>query len=199
MKVLAATSNRGKINEIFQILAGAGISILTPQEAGLQLDVKEDGVTFEANAVLKAHAWRRASGYPTLADDSGLCVDALAGRPGVHTARFAGEGATDRENYELLLKLMEDVTDRKAHFMCAVALAISDDLVITAAGRCDGVILRGPIGQGGFGYDPVFLDPETGKSFAQLTDSEKNTRSHRARALISLKQKLGEQGLIGHR
>lgn len=199
MKVLVATSNRGKISEISQILAGTGISILTPQEAGLQLDVEEDGVTFEANAVIKAHTWRRYSGYPTLADDSGLCVDALAGRPGVLTARFAGDGATDQENYELLLKLMEGVTDRKAHFMCVVALAISDEMVITAFGRCDGVILHKPIGEGGFGYDPVFFDIETGKSFAQLTNNEKNTHSHRGRALISLKQKLEEQGLIGQK
>ena len=198
MKVLVATSNKGKISEISQILSGTGISILTPQEAGLRLDVEEDGETFEANAVLKAHAWRRASGYPTLADDSGLCVDALAGRPGVHTARFAGDDATDQENYELLLKLMEGITDRKAHFMCAVALSISDDIVITAFGRCDGVILHEAIGEGGFGYDPVFGDSETGKSFAQLSDNEKNTRSHRSRALISLKQKLEEQGLIEH-
>jgi XTP/dITP diphosphohydrolase len=137
MKVLVATSNRGKISEISQILADTGITILTPQEAGLRLDVEENGVTFEANAVIKAHTWCRASGYPTLADDSGLCVDALAGKPGVHTARFAGDGATDQENYELLLKLMDGVTDRKAHFMCVVALAISDDIVITAFGRCD--------------------------------------------------------------
>jgi len=198
MKVLVATSNKGKISEISQILSGTGISILTPQEAGLRLDVEEDGETFEANAVLKAHAWRRASGYPTLADDSGLCVDALAGRPGVRTARFAGDDATDQENYELLLKLMEGITDRKAHFMCAVALSISDDIVITAFGRCDGVILHEAIGEGGFGYDPVFGDSETGKSFAQLSDNEKNTRSHRSRALISLKQKLEEQGLIEH-
>jgi XTP/dITP diphosphohydrolase len=199
MKVLVATSNRGKISEISQILAGTGITILTPQETGLRLDVEENGVTFEANAVKKAHTWRRASGYPTLADDSGLCVDALAGRPGVHTARFAGDAATDQENYELLLKRMEGVTDRKAHFMCVVALAVSDETVITAFGRCDGVILHEPIGETGFGYDPVFGDPETGKSFAQLTDNEKNTRSHRGRALISLKQKLEEQGLIGHK
>jgi XTP/dITP diphosphohydrolase len=99
MKVLVATSNRGKVSEISQILSGTGISILTPQEAGLSLDVQENGVTFEANAAIKAHAWRRYSGYPTLADDSGLCVDALAGRPGVHTARFAGDNATDQENY----------------------------------------------------------------------------------------------------
>jgi XTP/dITP diphosphohydrolase len=198
MKVLVATSNRGKISEISQILAGTGISIFTPQEADLRLDVEENGLTFEANAVIKAHAWRRAGGYPTLADDSGLCVEALSGRPGVHTARFAGDGATDQENYELLLKLMKGVTDRKAHFLCVVALAISDDMVITASGRCDGVILQEPIGEGGFGYDPVFGDTQTGKSFAQLTDSEKNTRSHRGRALMALKQKLEEQGLIGH-
>ena len=196
MKVLVATSNRGKISEISQILSYAGITIITPQEAGLELNVEENGNTFEENAICKALSWQSASGYPSLADDSGLCVDALDGRPGVHTARFAGPCASDRENYELLLKLMEGKEDRKAHFTCVVALAISKDRVITATGRCDGVILHEPIGEGGFGYDPIFLDPETGKSFAQLTNDEKNKHSHRSRALVALKQKLKKQGLI---
>ena len=196
MKVLVATSNRGKISEISQILFDTGITIITPQDAGLNLDVEENGKTFEENARFKALAWQGASGYPTLADDSGLCVDALDGRPGVHTARFAGPNASDRENYELLLRLMEGKEDRRAHFMCVVALAISKDRVITATGRCDGFILHDPIGEGGFGYDPIFLDPETGKSFAQLANDEKNTLSHRSRALGALKQKLKEQGLV---
>jgi XTP/dITP diphosphohydrolase len=196
MKVLVATSNRGKISEISQILSHTGITIITPQEVGLQLDVEENADTFERNAVIKAIAWLRASGYPSLADDSGLCVDSLEGRPGVLTARFAGANASDKENYEHLLKLMEGIADRKARFMCVVALAISEDSVITATGQCEGVILHEPMGEGGFGYDPIFLDLKTGKSFAQISDHEKNARSHRSRALLSLKQKLDEQGLL---
>ncbi len=197
MKVLVASTNKGKISEISQILSHKDIAVISPQEAGLKLEVPEDGATFEANAVTKALAWYRAAGIPSLADDSGLCVDALDGRPGVHTARFAGEKATDRDNYELLLTLMEGVTDRKAHFVCAVALAVSKDVVITATGQCDGVILHEPMGEGGFGYDPVFFDEASGKSFAQLSDEEKNARSHRSRALVALRRKLEEQGIIG--
>lgn len=196
MKVLAATSNRGKISEISQILSGKDISIITPQQAGISLHVEENGETFEANAVIKAIAWYKASGIPSLADDSGLCVDALEGRPGVHTARFAGDKATDRENYELLLRLMQNITNRKAHFVCAVALAVSDDLVVTASGRCDGVILHEPMGEGGFGYDPVFFDEQSQMSFAQLSDEQKNSLSHRSRALVALRLKLMEQGVI---
>jgi len=196
MKVLVASSNRGKISEIIQILSHSDISIIIPEDVGLKVEVEETGDTFEANAVAKALAWYYASGIPSLADDSGLCVDALRGKPGVHTARFAGTGASDKENYELLLGLMEGATDRKAHFECAVALAISREIVITAAGRCYGVILHRPVGEGGFGYDPIFLDPETGKSFAQLTDEEKNKCSHRSRALTALREKLLDQGFI---
>jgi len=196
MKVLAATGNKGKISEIAKILSHKDISIITPGEAGLKLHVEENGDTFEANAVIKARAFFRASSIPSLADDSGLCVDALDGRPGVHTARFAGENATDRENYELLLKLLEGVSDRKAHFVCVVALALSDDLVITASGQCNGEILHQPVGEGGFGYDPVFCDEETGRSFAQLSDEEKNERSHRSRALVALKGMLQARGII---
>jgi len=196
MKVLVASSNRGKISEIIQILSNIGITVLTPEDINLQLEVEETADTFEANAVAKAIAWFHASGIPSLADDSGLCVDALRGKPGVHTARFAGKVANDKENYELLLKLMQGVTDREAHFECAVALALSRETVITATGRCYGIILHKPMGKGGFGYDPIFLDPETNKSFAQLTDEEKNIRSHRSRALQALRQKLLEHGFI---
>lgn len=196
MKVLAATSNKGKISEISQILSGSGITILTPYDVGIRLDVTEDGSTFLENALKKARAWHAASGLPSLADDSGLCVDALDGRPGVHSARFAGENASDRENYELLLRLMDGIVERTARFVCTMALAVSPDLVITADGRCDGTILTQPVGVNGFGYDPVFLDPESGLSFAQLSDEEKNKRSHRKRALVALRQKLIEAGII---
>jgi XTP/dITP diphosphohydrolase len=196
MKLLAATTNRGKIGEITRILSASGLTILSPADLGLRLDVEEHGLTFADNAVAKALAWHRASGLPSLADDSGLCVDALGGKPGVHSARFAGAGAGDRENYELLLRLMEGVADRRARFMCVAALALSEDTVITGEGQCEGVILTGPVGENGFGYDPVFLDPGSGRTFAQLSDAEKNEFSHRRRALEALKLKLAEQGII---
>lgn len=196
MKVLAATTNPGKIGEITRILSGAGISVISPAELGLALDVAEDGLSFADNAVAKALAWRRFSGMPSLADDSGLCVDALGGRPGVHSARFAGAGAGDRENYELLLRLMAGVEDRRARFVCVVALALSEDAVVTAEGQCEGVILTAPAGEGGFGYDPVFLHPESGRTFAQLEDDEKNALSHRGRALEALRRRLQERGVI---
>jgi len=196
MRILAATTNRGKIGEITRILSDSGITVLSPADLKLSLDVREDGSTFTDNAVAKALAWYRASGLPSLADDSGLCVDALDGRPGVHSARFAGPGAGDRENYELLLRLMDGVENRSARFVCVVALAVSEEAVITADGQCEGLILTGPVGENGFGYDPVFLDPASGKTFAQLSDEEKNAFSHRKRALEALKRKLEEQGII---
>jgi XTP/dITP diphosphohydrolase len=196
MKVLVATTNKGKIKEISEILSDAGITLVSPDQLGLKLEVEESGDTFAENALSKASAWQRASGLPSLADDSGLCVDALGGKPGVFSARFAGDGATDRANMELLLKLMEGQENRKARFVCVVALAVSEDMVITARGEYEGIILTAPLGEGGFGYDPVFLDPESGKTFAQLGNEEKNARSHRGRALMSLKQKLEEQGLV---
>lgn len=196
MKVLAATNNKGKLAEIRRILRVYPVEILSPTEIGLDLDVAEDGATFEENAIAKALAFCHASGLPSLADDSGLCVDALAGRPGVRSARFAGDGASDRDNYELLLKLLEGVKDRTAHFMCVVALALDGDTVITASGRCDGVILHAPRGDGGFGYDPVFLEPGLGKTFAELDEDEKNALSHRGKALAALGQRLREMGIF---
>lgn len=196
MRLLAATTNRGKIGEITRILSDSGITVLSPADLKLSLDVAEDGDTFADNAVAKALAWRRACDMPSLADDSGLCVDALGGRPGVHSARFAGPGAGDRENYELLLRLMDGVADRRARFECVVALALTEETVITATGQCEGVILTEPAGDNGFGYDPVFLDPASGRTFAQLSDEEKNEFSHRKRALEALKRKLKEQGII---
>ncbi len=196
MKVLAATTNKGKITEISQILSGTGITLVSPSDIRMNIDVEEDGLTFSDNAVLKAVTWRKASGLPSLADDSGLCVDALDGRPGVMSARFAGPDASDRDNMDLLLRLMEDKEDRRARFVCVVALALSEQLVLTAEGEYPGTILRSPRGTGGFGYDPLFLDLDSGKTFAQLSNEEKNTRSHRGRAILSLRKMLIDQGLI---
>jgi XTP/dITP diphosphohydrolase len=196
MRILAATTNRGKIGEITRILSVPNITVLSPVDLNLFLDVPEDGTTFAENAATKALAWHRAGGLPSLADDSGLCVDALDGRPGVHSARFAGAGAGDRENCELLLRLMEGIRRRSAHFVCVVALAVSEETVITATGQCEGVILTEPRERNGFGYDPVFLDPGSGRTFAELSAEEKNALSHRRKALEELKGKLEVQGII---
>lgn len=190
MKVLVATTNAGKAREIADILAGAGVSIVTPAELGIALDVPEDGSTFEDNAVKKAAAFRDASGMPALADDSGLCVDALSGAPGVISARYAGPQARDADNLELLLKNMRGIKERNARFVCVAALALTNGEVITARGEYHGLILERPQGTGGFGYDPVFLDPVTGRTFAELTLEEKNRVSHRKKALIALRDKL---------
>ena len=190
MKVLAATTNKGKIQEISDILARAGVSIVSLAELGLTLDVIEDGETFEENAIKKATAFRDAAGIPALADDSGLCVDALGGAPGVYSARYAGPSANDQDNIKLLLERLAGIPERKAHFVCVAALALTDGRVITGRGEFEGVIIDTPRGSGGFGYDPVFLDPVTGKTFAELSRDEKNRMSHRHRALEALKENL---------
>lgn len=196
MKVLAATTNKGKIREIADILSSLGITIVTPRELNLQLTVNEDGATFAENAAIKAHAWSKASGLPTLADDSGLCVDVLDGRPGVMTARFAGNDAGDEENMALLLESLKGKKNRTARFVCAVALVFPQGELLQAEGEYEGLICEEPLGDGGFGYDPIFLDPKSGKTFAQLQPEEKNTFSHRRRALEALKDKLQESGYL---
>ena len=195
-RILVATLNKGKIREIKDILKDTGIKILTPDDINNPVMVEEDGKTFLENAVKKATAWMKATGIDSLADDSGLEVISLGGRPGVRSARFAGDNATDSDNVRLLLKSMEGIRDRGARFVCEVALALRDGRIITARGEYEGIILKSPVGENGFGYDPVFFDPSTGKTFAQLSGKEKNALSHRRRALTSLREKLVEQGII---
>lgn len=199
MDILVATTNPGKIREITEILSGLNVSIITPNEINLALDVEEKGLNFAENAAIKARAWCEASGMPALADDSGLCVDALDGRPGVLSARFAGNSATDEENYQLLLKRMKGIQKRDARFVCVVALVFPEDEVILAEAHYEGRILEDPVGNAGFGYDPVFFDPASGKSFAQLTPEEKNNRSHRKKALEELKKKLIQSGYLNQK
>ncbi|RLA98187.1 MAG: non-canonical purine NTP pyrophosphatase [Deltaproteobacteria bacterium] len=195
-RILVATLNKGKIREIKDILKDTGIEILTPDDINKPVMVEEDGKTFLENAVKKATAWMKATGIGSLADDSGLEVISLGGRPGVRSARFAGDNATDSDNVRLLLKSMEGIRDRRARFVCEVALALRDGRIITARGEYEGIILKSPVGENGFGYDPIFFDPSTGKTFAQLSGKEKNALSHRRRALTSLREKLVEQGII---
>ena len=186
-----ATHNPGKLAEMKRILSGLGVEAISPAEAGVEVDVEETGTTFAENAMLKARAVCAAAGLPAIADDSGLCVDALNGGPGVYSARYGGEELDDRGRYMLLLECMRGQTTRAAHFSCAVACAFPNGDTLEAEGRCDGSIAFAPIGEGGFGYDPVFLAPGKGKTFGQLTAEEKAEISHRGKALAAFAEKLG--------
>ncbi|MEA3345820.1 MAG: XTP/dITP diphosphatase [Chloroflexota bacterium] len=184
MKLLIATRNRGKLREYEALLAGLELQLVDLTEMGISLEVEETGETFEENAVLKARAYAQASGLLTLADDSGLEVDALGGEPGVRTARYGGRGASDEDRYRLLLRRLEGVPkgERGARFRCVIAIATPDGELHTAEGVCEGCIAFQPRGSHGFGYDPVFFVPEYGCTMAQLPPEVKNRISHRARA-----------------
>ena len=190
MKYVLATHNPGKLKEMGAILARFGVEVVSPKDLGLTVDVEETGTTFAENAMLKAKAICAAAHLPAIADDSGLCVDALNGGPGVYSARYGGDGLDDRGRYMLLLNNMRGQTTRAAHFACAIACAFSNGDTLTAEGRCDGTIAFAPMGEGGFGYDPVFFVPEKAKTFGQLTAEEKSAISHRGRALESFVGKL---------
>ena len=183
MKFVLATHNPGKLKEMSAILGELGVEVVTPADLGLTVDVEETGTTFAENAMLKAKAVCAAAGLPAIADDSGLCVDALNGGPGVYSARYGGEELDDRGRYQLLLNSVRGVPDRAAHFESAIACAFPDGGELTAEGRCDGAVAFAPMGAGGFGYDPVFLVPSLKKTFAQMTDAEKDAISHRGKAL----------------
>ena len=188
-RLIMATNNAGKVKELRAILGSFYDEVVSLKEAGVDLQVEEDGETFEENAVKKAQAAAIVTGCDVLADDSGLCVDALGGAPGVYSARYAGEDATDKQNNDKLLAALEGVSDRSARFVCTVAL-VSGDKVTTAYGEVNGEITLSPSGSGGFGYDPLFYYPELGKTFGELSADVKNGLSHRARALEALKQLL---------
>lgn len=190
MRFVLATHNPGKLREMGEILKDFGIEVVSPKDLGITVDVEETGSTFAENAMLKAEAICKAANLPAIADDSGLCVDALSGAPGVYSARYGGEGLDDRGRYMLLLNSLRGAPTRAAHFACAVACAFPNGDTLTAEGRCDGSIAYAPLGEGGFGYDPVFLLPGTGKTFGQLTQEEKSAVSHRGRALKDFAGKL---------
>lgn len=180
-----ASKNQHKADEIKKIL-GEDFEVITQTEAGAgAIDVIEDGNTFEANAIKKAETIMKATGKPTIADDSGLCVDYLGGAPGIYTARYAGEGATDEENINKLLAAMKDadITQRDAKFVCVIALSFPDRDTVTFRGECAGKIAPRPKGDGGFGYDPVFYIPKYDATMGQLDAHIKNAISHRSDAL----------------
>jgi XTP/dITP diphosphohydrolase len=191
--VVLASRNPGKMREIERLLAHLDFTIVPQSDYGIE-DAEETGTSFEANAVIKARHAMRATGLPAIADDSGLAVDALGGRPGVYSSRYAGPRASDAENVDKLLSELGDRKDRGAEFHCvACFMAPGLDTPILTHGSWRGEILRAPRGSGGFGYDPVFLDPETGRASAELDPEEKNARSHRGVALRRLAEALGER------
>ena len=190
MKVVLASKNQHKLVEMRDILSAQGVEVVLESDVGVDVDVEETGTTFEENSLLKARAVMEASGLPAIADDSGLSVDALNGAPGVWSARYGGEELDDRGRYMLLLNSMRGQTTRAAHFACAIACAFPNGDELTAEGRCDGAIAFAPMGTEGFGYDPVFLVPEKGKTFGQLTAEEKSAVSHRGKALRAFSEKL---------
>lgn len=189
-RFLLASHNKGKLDELRTILSRLGVETIGLEDAGLNVHVEETGKTFRENALLKGIAACRASGLPSIADDSGLCVDALNGGPGVYSARYGGADLDDAGRCALLLENMRGGHSRTAHFFCTIACVFPDGNVIITEGRCDGMIAYAPMGIGGFGYDPVFFLPERGKTFAQLTAREKNEVSHRAKALREFAEKL---------
>ena len=184
MKLLLATGNRGKLREYRELLAGLPLTLVTPAEIGVDGRVAETGLTFAENARFKATELCRQSGLVTLADDSGLEVDALGGEPGVRSARYAGARATDRELVAYLLNKLNGVPPegRAARFRCVIAVATPDGRVYVRSGSCPGYVAEAPRGDFGFGYDPVFLLPELGLTMAELPAATKNRLSHRGRA-----------------
>jgi XTP/dITP diphosphohydrolase len=186
--IVIATRNPGKTAEIRDLLNGFPIDIKNLSDFGPIPDVEEDGTTFEENAYKKSSFTARVLGYPALADDSGLTVPALNGAPGVFSARYAGENATDEDRCRKLLSEMKGRRDRRAAFECVISLAVPSGPALTYEGRCEGQLVEAPAGANGFGYDPIFFYPPCNKTFAQLTREEKSRVSHRGKALQDLRE-----------
>lgn len=191
-KFLIASNNAHKVLELNRILNPLGITAVTAKDCSIDLgDVEETGTTFSENAEIKALSAFKKSGMPSIADDSGLVVDALNGRPGVYSARYGGENATDEDKYNKILEEMKDVPekDRTARFVSSICCILEDGTKIKAEGYSEGTIAFSPKGEDGFGYDPIFVS-QGGKTFAQLTSQEKDAVSHRGNALKILKEQL---------
>ena len=197
MKVVLASKNKHKLVEISKITEKFGFELILQSELGVDIDVEENGTTFEENSLLKARAVMEATGLPALADDSGIAVDALNGEPGIYSARYGfDESLDDWGRLELLLKNTEHVPDgqRQAQFVCVISFITPDEKVIQARGEIHGELTREPAGENGFGYDPIFYYPPLGKTTAELSPEEKNQVSHRANALNLFYEKMKEAG-----
>jgi XTP/dITP diphosphohydrolase len=183
-KLLLATTNDGKARELRQLLNGMPFELVTPKELGINIDVAEDKTSYQENASIKAEAYAQASGLISLADDSGLEVDALNGEPGIHSARYAGDKANDKDRVKYLLSRLEKIPPEKrsARFVCIIAIAVPGEKTIICRGDCHGSIITEPRGENGFGYDPVFYLAELGKTMAELSPEQKGQISHRGKA-----------------
>jgi len=184
--LVLATTNKGKLKEFKELLKDFPVEIQSLADFGPIPAVIEDGATFDDNAYKKAHFTAKVLGLPCIADDSGLAVEALDGAPGVYSARYAGDNASDAENTAKLLKDMEGKANRKAAFHCVISIAVPSGPALTYEGTCEGELLATPRGEDGFGYDPIFFYPELGKTFAELSMEEKNKVSHRGRAMAEM-------------
>jgi len=191
-KAILASNNAHKLEEIYDILKDFNYELKSMRDAGLEMDIEENGLTFEENSLIKAKAVVDALGCIAIADDSGLMVDALDGAPGIYSARYAGEPSDSQKNNEKLLDALKDVSDdkRTAKFVSVITMVFEDGETIVARGEAHGKIGYEYKGNNGFGYDPLFIDDVSGLTFAELSSEEKNERSHRAKALIILKESL---------
>lgn len=193
MKLILASNNKNKLREFSRLVKDMDIELISQRDAGCDFEVEETGTTFEENSYLKASAVTNATGIAAFADDSGLCVDALGGEPGVYSARYCPkEGATDSDRYNYLLSKLENVENRTARFVCTICCTMPNGDVIRSRGECEGYIMRSPVGNGGFGYDPVFHPNCVDRGMAELTPEEKNAISHRGKALREFISKLNE-------
>jgi XTP/dITP diphosphohydrolase len=188
--IVLATTNKGKTKEFKELLKDFPIEIKDLSDFGPIPEVIEDGETFDDNAYKKASFTAKVLGYPAMADDSGLCVEALDGAPGVYSARYAGDNATDAQNVDKLLDALKNEENRKAAFECVISIAVPTGAALTYEGRCEGVLTREPAGDNGFGYDPLFFFPEFNKTFAQLSIAEKGDISHRGKALKDVSREM---------
>ena len=192
MKFVLATQNMKKLEEMQKVLSELGVEVVSEAELGVKIEVEETGETFDENSLLKAKAVMEATGLPAIADDSGLCIKALNGGPGVYSARFGGEELDDKARYMLVLQLMQGQTDRSAYFHSTITCVFPNGDVLTAGGDCHGTISFVPMGDDGFGYNPIFFIPDKRKTFAQMTLSERSAISHRGQALRKFKGQLAE-------
>ena len=192
MKLVLATQNKKKVEEMSLVLTELGVEVISQGELGVKVDVEETGTTFTENARLKAQAVMEATGLPAIADDSGICVDALNGAPGIFSARYGGEGLNDKDRYMLLLDVMKGQTNRAAHFHASIVCVFPDGQEIVAEGDCHGTVAFVPMGDDGFGYNPIFFVPDKRKTFAQMSLEERASISHRGKALRLFKESLEE-------
>ena len=195
-KLILATSNKDKAREIAEILKDTPFVVTTMKEEGFDPDIVEDGSTFEENALIKARAVHALAGNAyVMADDSGLCIDALDGAPGIYSARFCGEDSTYPEKFKKIFEMLKDVPEEKrtAKFVCSIAVVRPDGTEFTVRGEICGVLHEKPVGDGGFGYDPIFYVPEFGMTTAQMTKEQKNSISHRGKASRAMAEKLKEE------